>query len=458
MRIRQRCVIALLGLGTAAAAQGGQAGGFEGLKRGQDPASAHAIMLEQSERTNREQFRRAEIEEEARLRPAERRGGCDAAARPSGPNLCLRLLDAGALPKGSLRRFRIEWRNLPETAIFFTLERAVPAGERRPYRGQVGNLPLGTGLVSGDGAREFTWDGKLRCGHLPPADCPGVEIGAYRLVASATAIDPNARRGSPAPVPVAWTRSDEIAVTGMLDMRTLLYDDRYELVSYLQRRLGLRLVNYDGPLRVVPRPARRVGANYCADIILTPPLRGTLRTCIPDRFVSRIGVSAQSEDLLFGGEIGYLPGLVPEPRAVEIARAFVMRGYERRADYIGYPGLDVARQGGGGNERNNPRTWLDTYFSGYAYRSEAGGYWLFTIDQMVKTMAGDSQAGPWDRLVVKVEPNGRVCVVGRGTVQTYRPGIWSTRGPGGMTAAQARPNYDPVGWSRPCRRRPAAGQ
>jgi hypothetical protein len=450
MRIMHGIIAALFGVCAAASAHAWQRGRFDGLQPGMDPTSPDAISLQNAERTSREGWREAEIQEEARLRPPERRGGCDAGARPAGPNLCLRLLDAPTLPKGTTRRLRIEWRNLPETVIFFTLERAAPAGERRPYRGAVGNLPLGTGLVSGDGVRDFTWDGELGCGQMGVGNCPGVEIGVYRFVASAIVIEPGRRRGDPTPVPVAWTRSDEIAITGILDMRTLLYEDRYELASYLHRRVGLVLVNYDGPLRVMPRPARREGSHYCANVVLIPPLRGTLRTCIPDRFVGRIGVSAQSEDLLFGGDISYLPGLVPEPRAVEIARAFAMRGYEHAADYIGYPGIQVARQGGGGNERNNPRTWLDTYFSSYAYRGERAGYWLFVIDQMVKAMSGDSPAGPWDRLVVKVEPDGRVCLVGRGTVRDYRPGIWSTRPPGGMTPAQARPNYDPAGWSRPC--------
>lgn len=406
----------------------------------------------EARRAEAERRRQWELGEDARLRPPDRRSGCDAPASTGAPQICIRLLGPRVLPNGSERRFRLEWRNLPETVIELALERAAPAGERWRYRGTVGLLPsLGLGSVSGEGAREGSWNGLDVTCNDQPGYCQGVEIGTYRFSGAAIIVEPTRRRGQPSPVPITWTLSDEFEIGGSFDMRSVLYEDRIQLGSYLQRRLGFHIPFYNSEVKRAPMPARRGRSGYCADAVLPPPLRGTLRTCIPARFVDRIGVAAEPEDVLFGGEIGYLPDLVTQSRAVEIARGIAMRGYERAADHIGYPGLAEARRGGGGDERDNPRTWLDTYMRDFGYRHEGGGYWLVVVDQMVKTLAGEGPAGPWDRLLVRIEPNGRACLVGRGPVQTYNPGIRAQRPPGGMTLAQARPNYDPARWSQPCR-------
>jgi len=404
-----------------------------------------------------DQRRRAfEIEHEQRARPPALLSGCGASADPGRPQLCLRLLDRRAITKGSGLRYRVEWRNLPTTlGLIVVLERAAPIGEHYRYRGVTGPLHLSTIPVSGSGSVELAWNGR-EVGCAPadgPTWCDGVEIGAYRL--GATVVDwPDYHfLGWPDRRPYRlhlWTRSDEFAITGPFDMRSILNEDRREVTAYLRERLGYFQPIYDWSERGRPLPARRVGDAYCADKPMRPPLRGALRICVGAAYVDRYGVSARPEDMRLNGDIAYLPGLIAQDRAEAIARRTAMRGYEGAADYLGHPGLDAIRAlPPGAADR---MTFLDTSVAGGAYRGERGGYWLFIVEQKVSSLSGSGPRGPWHRLLIKVEPDGTACRIGRGTMDDFRPSIGADGPPGGLEGAQARRYYDPERWQLPCPR------
>ena len=408
-------------------------------------------------REEAESRRQWEIEQEPLRWPPEVRSRCDAHASVNTPEVCIRLTGPRSIGKGSGVTYRIEWRNLPRGALIVSLERDAPPGERWRYLGELGPLQLSPARLSGNGARDFSWNGR-QVGCAPadvPTWCDGVEIGSYRL--HARVVDLSDHRsvrwpeGRQARV-LAWSRSEPLTISGAVDMRTVLRDNRSETLAYLERRVGFFTPFYDAFIGRAPRPTRPHGPGHCAQIPLEQPLRGTLEACIKDEFIEPAGVTAGPQDVLFGGDIDYLPGLIRQDRAADIARQVAMRGYERSADYIGWPGLDEARRGGGGDERNNPRTWLETYMRDRAYRRENGGYWLFVVDQMVHNFRGSGRAGAYDRLLVKVEPGGAACLVGRGTMEDYNPAIERGELPGGMTREQALPFYDPERWARPCPR------
>lgn len=401
-----------------------------------------------------EQRSRDEIDYHARERPERLRSGCD---RPAGaPRVCVRLAGPRAVPRGSGLRYRVEWRDLPRSGLIVQLERAAPIGERWRYAGLWGPIQLATIPVGGSGARDFEWNGReIGCA---PADyptwCDGVEIGAYTL--TAVIVDPPDYSFLGWPDrrlhrTLAWAASPEFSIEGAFDMQSVFYWDRSALHRYIDRQLGERAPKPGERYPPQPLIARRtLLSGYCADIVLDPPLRGTIRACIPPRLVDRFGVRARADDISLSGAVGYRKGLIAKDRAEAVARRIAMRGYERAADHIGFPDVDEVRARYG-REAAGRRTWLETEVPDPTYRTEAGGYWLFLVEQRVKTIAGQL-AGLRHGLLIKVEPDGTACLIDKGDAATFRPNISADGAPSGLPADLARRFHDPERWSRPCPR------
>jgi len=322
--------------------------------------------------------------------------------------------------------------------------------------------------IVGDGAREFEWNGRIAGCHLTL--CDAMEVGEYRLAVYAFAVTPyreleygvplhpvhTAMRAQGAPL-ISWAKSAAFRIDGEPNLTPFLRRPMFPLAQYLRQRLGFFIPFYDWSLLENPLPARRTRDGYCADITLRPPLRGILRACLPLDALGAYGANVEDWEMLFSGEIGFLPGLIPEADAEIIARRLAMRGYEQAADYIGGQDFRALRDRYG-QEGLSQRTWLETEIREAIYRREAGGFWLFVVEQTAMFVGrngfvrgSSNPAGLSDRLLVKVEPNGRACVVGRGPAGSYRPSIQSQEPVGGLPAGESRRYYDIEAWSRPCR-------
>jgi hypothetical protein len=242
-------------------------------------------------------------------------------------------------------------------------------------------------------------------------------IGAYTLTAVIVDRPDHSFLGWPDPRPhrtLAWAPSRAFTIVGAFDMRSVLERDPSAVGDYLGRRLGFGLPNYQWRFRGRPLVAKRSPfSGYCAGMALDPPLRGTLDICLPRSAVDRFGVRAIQGDAVFSGAIGYRRGLIAQDRAEAIA-------------------LDVSKQGyrGAGTRSDS------------SYRNEAGGYWLFTVQQ--------GTAPALETLLIKVEPDGAGCLVGKGGYSEFRPSIGADGPPGGLSEAEGRRFYDPELWSRPC--------
>lgn len=421
--------------------------------------SGHETPQERAARieSDSEQRRQAEIDREARARPESQRSGCDAPAGPPRAQVCVRLAGPTALRKGEGLRYRVEWSGLAARAgLIVTLDRAAPVGERWRYAGLTGPVQLSTIPVEGSGARDLEWNGRgIGCA---PADaptwCDGVERGAYIL--SAAIVDPPDYYllGWPEQRPyrpLAWADSATFTIEGPIDMRWVMGHDRSAVKDYLRRRLGFFLPHYTGKLDDRSLLATARGASgYCAGIPLHVPLRGILEACVPRRLIDPIGVRAAPEEIVFSGEIGYLPGLIAEDRAEAIALRIALQGYEGSVDYIGPPSFREVRAKFG-EEVANQRTWLETTLMEPSYRVEAGGYWLFLFHQRVTTLRG-GQAGFNQKLLIKVEPDGTACRIDSRDMAEPGPDIGSRSAGNGLSEAEARRRYDPQTWQQPCPR------
>ena len=419
-------------------------------------AAAYSIMPASAEspsdRPDAEDARKqaeADTARDAALFPTATQSDCD--SPPGRPVVCL-VPATRAVRLDQPLDYVLRWRGVPEgSGVVISIENGAPAAERRRYIGAAGPLMLAPLKIRGSGEKRIQWNGHdIGCA---PADapmwCQGVERGRYRLVGQLYDTASFAFLGWPDPRPrkqIAWTRSPMVDIQGPIDIGVALRGDQLSLTRFLWRQ-GYRKAFYDREVLKHVGPTRGGWRTHCADIALLAPLTGSIEACVPKSTVDEFGIKARPAEISYGGKIRYLVGILPMAEAEIAARKVARPPYERLARYTGFPtaALDEPDR-----DAVNQRTWLESGISDAALRNEGGPYWLFLIRESVKTVQG-SPAGPSDHLLVRVEMNGRACLVDKGPSGDFRPDIDSQdAGLHGLTSAQKIKSYNPALWQRPC--------
>lgn len=345
---------------------------------------------------------------------------------PAAPNLQVELLSPQRRRLGQGVTYRLRYRNLPWTLLTVRVARDVAETERpADFHGRVGAIALARPIL-GDGRTDEQWDGlHLTCF---PRDigplCEGIEPGRYRIVAEVWAVPAVPRRQrDPQPAPLLTAYSSPFRLVGAPDRRDLLREMESRATQYVEEALdsdrGGRLSSFFAPTRLF-----LTRAGLCARFRARPPVTGVITACLPAAAMTDAGLRWASGDILVSGLVtNHRTGLSRE-QAETLAFATADRLYNSRVPYPAVPGMKrhglryVRLRPGEAPPNPTPPQWngrptyLQNGLDGWDYYPEAG-YWAFEIYEL-EAGGPESLTGRFaERLLVRVEDNGRACIVQR---------------------------------------------
>ena len=379
--------------------------------------------------------RLAEIEKEQRIWQTQKITSCDS-GEVTGPSICVEKIGPASRPIGGPVEFLLRWRNLPEEAyIRLWVRNGAPAGERWQYRGPSGAILPDFIAASPSGSTSLQWDGQSTW--CAPADAPTLcnngEIGTFVVRAAIlTGTDPFWPSWPVQnPTPVRWLALNETTLITLTGQARIFDDVPNSTFGPLNGPLGRLAPESYGIQSFRTGRTTSLGewnvdkTSQCRTVILVEPFAGTPELCFPTSRLDQYGLKLRPWDIYAKGQVKMASGILPPGEARERAQIAAYRRVAEAARFITY---DEAKKAAPENshpdtedsemQRRNRAATYTSQEQVYAYFRKQGNtpYWLVTLTQAIKTLNYEEYITRPERLVYRVEMDGRTCLIRTGSV------------------------------------------
>lgn len=329
--------------------------------------------------------------------------------------------------KGSPIQVLIDYQNVPKGAgLVIRVAPDVPVAEQKELGVGPAALVLQPISLSGSGRQVIEWNGKdLGCAPIDvPSWCPAFEVGRYRFEVALYSTAEFGLMGLGAALPELLTQNHSSAfdVSGSIDVERFRHLLTSTAINFLAKSMHLHsagvrgLWGGDPDLYLKARGDISQGPEgYCATYEAKIPFTGQVTTCIPMSVVGPYGVHParvhQALQVTASSRIAMRPGLLSYSDALAQARQLADAPYVARLKMESMPLM----LGEGGNSwgrggRTHNQHILAGGVTNWSF-DVAASAWVFIIRQI---KAGGQQADPdriADKVIVRVERTGKVCVV-----------------------------------------------
>lgn len=346
--------------------------------------------------------------------------------------LSVKLSSVAPIRLGDPVQINISYGGVPEGAgLVVSVVPDLPEFDYEKYGVYGRLLVLQPVPISGSGHHTVDWDTKnVGCDPVDaPMWCPSFQIGRYRIKAEAydTSLFPllGMVPRTTDPLSLAVSQSQAFEVVGEPDMAPLILGLDQAAIGYLAEAAGVGPGAVTKHVDTTSELQSRSGM-LCKSYTAKRPFAGGVSACIPADVVGPFGVHRHrvmhegKADL--APSIGPAPGVVPYDQALAKARGLADGPYQKIINAQEDARFSVRTQRGtdgiGRPAGDNVNSWirrgwgydLSAGVSGWEYRAQDDA-WIFVIYEV---QAGGSSATPdrfADQVMVRVEHDGRACVV-----------------------------------------------